>query len=67
MAAEDVMYQPVLQCTLLPKQMTLDSCAVSVQFNPLKAELLLNNIYKFSSYLTGNRLRLRCDQPVNAA
>jgi hypothetical protein len=30
-------------------------------------EFLLKNIYNFSSYLTGNTLRLRYkDQPVNA-
>jgi hypothetical protein len=35
--------------------------------NPLKTEFLLNNIYKFSSYLTGNILRLRYKaQLVNA-
>jgi hypothetical protein len=33
----------------------------------LKATFILNNIYKFSSYLTGNKLRLRYKaQPVNA-
>jgi hypothetical protein len=32
-----------------------------------KTEFLLNNIYKLSSYLTGNTLRLRYKaQPVNA-
>jgi hypothetical protein len=35
--------------------------------NSLKTEYLLNNIYKFSSYLTGNTLRLHYKaQPVNA-
>jgi hypothetical protein len=33
---------------------------VFLSFNPLKTEFLLNNIYKFSSYLTGNILCLRC-------
>jgi hypothetical protein len=34
---------------------------------PLKTEFHLNNIYKFSSYLTGNTLRLHYKaQPVNA-
>jgi hypothetical protein len=34
--------------------------------NPLKTEFLLNKIYKLSSYLTGNMLRLRYKtQPVN--
>jgi hypothetical protein len=36
-------------------------------FNPLKTEFLLNNIYKYSSNLTGNILRHRYKaQPVNA-
>jgi hypothetical protein len=36
------------------------------RLNHLRAEFLLNNIYKFSSYLTGNTLRLRYKaQPVN--
>jgi hypothetical protein len=36
-------------------------------FNPLKIYCLLNSTYKFSSYLTGNTLRLRYKaQPVNA-
>jgi hypothetical protein len=36
-------------------------------FNPLKTEFPLNNIYKFSPYLTGNTLRLHYKaQPVNA-
>jgi hypothetical protein len=35
--------------------------------NPLKTEFLLNNIYSFSSYFTGNTLRLRYKaQPENA-
>jgi hypothetical protein len=35
--------------------------------NLLKAKRVLNNIYGFSSYLTGNILRLRYKvQPVNA-
>jgi hypothetical protein len=35
--------------------------------NPLKTELFLNNVKKFSSYLTGNTSRLRYkEQPVNA-
>jgi hypothetical protein len=39
----------------------------SPSVNPLKTEFLLNNIYKFSSYLTGNTLRLHYKaQPVNA-
>jgi hypothetical protein len=34
---------------------------------PLKPEIHLNNIYKFSPYLTGNTLHLRYKaQPVNA-
>jgi hypothetical protein len=34
--------------------------------NPLETEFLLNTIYKFSSYLTGNTLRLHYKaQPVN--
>jgi hypothetical protein len=37
------------------------------QFNPSKTEFLLNSIYKFSPYLTGNILRLHYkDQPINA-
>jgi hypothetical protein len=37
------------------------------KLNPLRNEFLLNNIYKFSPYLTGNTLRLRYrDQSVNA-
>jgi hypothetical protein len=37
-----------------------------ILFNHLKAEIRLN-IYKFSSYLTGNKLRLHYkDQLVNA-
>jgi hypothetical protein len=36
-------------------------------FSSLKTEFLLNNIYKYSSYLTGNILRLYyIAQPVNA-
>jgi hypothetical protein len=35
--------------------------------NTLKTEFLLNNTYKFSSYLTGNTLRLSYKaKPVNA-
>jgi hypothetical protein len=35
--------------------------------NPLKTEFLLNNIYKSSSYLTGNTSRLHYKaKPVNA-
>jgi hypothetical protein len=35
-------------------------------FNPLKTEFILGNIYKSSSYLTGNTLRLCYKaQPVN--
>jgi hypothetical protein len=35
--------------------------------HPLKTEFLINNIYKFSSYLTGKTLRLRYKaQAVNA-
>jgi hypothetical protein len=35
--------------------------------NPLKKEFSLNFIQKFSSYLTGNTLRLRYKaQPINA-
>jgi hypothetical protein len=38
-----------------------------LQFKPLKTEFLLNTIYKFSSYLTGNTLGLRYkDQPAIA-
>jgi hypothetical protein len=38
-----------------------------LDINPLKTEFLLNNIYKFSPYLTGNTSRLRYKaQPVNA-
>jgi hypothetical protein len=37
-----------------------------VKFNPIKTGFLLNNIYKFSSYLTRNTLRLHYKaQPVN--
>jgi hypothetical protein len=37
-------------------------------FNALTTESFLNDIYKFSSHLTGNTLRLRYkDEPVNAA
>jgi hypothetical protein len=37
------------------------------ELNHLKTEFLLNNIYKSSSYLTGNTLRLYYKaQPVNA-
>jgi hypothetical protein len=32
---------------------------VYARLKPLKTEFLLNNIYKFSSYLTGKKLRLR--------
>jgi hypothetical protein len=40
---------------------------ISVIFNPLKGEFILNNVQKLSSYLTGNTLRLLYnDQPVNA-
>jgi hypothetical protein len=36
-------------------------------YNPLKTEFLLNNIWRFSSYITGNTLRLRYKaQTVNA-
>jgi hypothetical protein len=39
----------------------------SVLLSPLKPGFLLNNIYKSSSYLTGNTLRLHYKaQPVNA-
>jgi hypothetical protein len=38
-----------------------------VSINPLKTEFIHNFIYKFSSYLTGNTLRLHYKaQPVNA-
>jgi hypothetical protein len=38
-----------------------------IDIDPLKTTILLNCIYKFSSYLTGNTLRHRYkDQPVNA-
>jgi hypothetical protein len=38
-----------------------------VSFNPLKTEFLPNSIYKLSSYLTGNTLRLHYEaQPINA-
>jgi hypothetical protein len=44
--------------------LTLQEC---YGLNPLKTELLLHNIYKSSSYLTGNALRLSYkEQPVNA-
>jgi hypothetical protein len=39
----------------------------SIKINPLKMEFLPNNIYKSSSYHTGNTLRLHYKaQPVNA-
>jgi hypothetical protein len=38
-----------------------------IKINPLETEFQLNNIYKFSPYLTGNIFRLRYKaQPVNA-
>jgi hypothetical protein len=41
--------------------------AKPIGLNPLKTEFFLNNIYKFSVYLTGNTLRLHYKaQPVNA-
>jgi hypothetical protein len=40
---------------------------IRITISPLKTEFLLNNIYKFSSYLTENTLRLRYkDQTLNA-
>jgi hypothetical protein len=40
---------------------------ISSLINPLKAKWIINNIKVFSSYLTGNTLRLRYEaQPVNA-
>jgi hypothetical protein len=40
---------------------------MTVYFNALKTEFNLNELYKFSPYLTGNTLRLRYKaQPVNA-
>jgi hypothetical protein len=43
------------------------TCLHKINFNPLKTEFLPNNIYKFSSYLAGNTLRLYYKaQPVNA-
>jgi hypothetical protein len=32
--------------------------------NPLKPEVQQKNIYKFSSYLTGNTIRLRYKTPI---
>jgi hypothetical protein len=41
--------------------------AIFTHINPLKTGFLLNNIWEFSSYLTGNVLRRRYKaQPVNA-
>jgi hypothetical protein len=38
-----------------------------IRFNTLKTECFLDNIYKSSSYLTGNTLRLCYKvQPINA-
>jgi hypothetical protein len=43
------------------------SCEIWLAFNPLKSELHLNNIYKYSSNGTGNSLRLHHKgQPLNA-
>jgi hypothetical protein len=40
---------------------------VSLTLSPLQIEILLNNIFEFSPYLTRNKLRLRYKaQPVNA-
>jgi hypothetical protein len=37
------------------------------RFDPLKTNCILNNIYEFSSYLTGSTSRFRYrDQPINA-
>lgn len=37
------------------------------KINPSKKDFLLNNMYKFSSYFTGNSFCLLCkDEPTNA-
>jgi hypothetical protein len=49
------------------RTLTCAQFSCSREANPLNTELRLNDIYKCSSYLTGNTLRLRYrDQPVNA-
>jgi hypothetical protein len=47
---------PTADILLLCKSLTL---AKRTQFKPSKTELLPNNTLEFSSYLTGNALRLR--------
>jgi hypothetical protein len=50
-----------------PRQRPFTFSTMIHSFNPLKTEFLLNDIYKSSSYLTGNTLRLHHKaQPVNA-
>jgi hypothetical protein len=55
------------QISLEPQENTEDEAQVDIILNPLKTEFRLSEIYKFSSYLTGNTLRLHYKaQPVNA-
>jgi hypothetical protein len=50
----------------LANKITATIMTGAIQINPLKTKFLLNNIYKSSSYLTGNTLRLHYKaQPVN--
>jgi hypothetical protein len=54
-------------CSLLSSGNMRVTLLIIRSLNPLKTEFLLTNIYKSSSYLTGNTLRLRYKaQPVNA-
>jgi hypothetical protein len=64
-------YSSIIGRTLLTNNLSLYILRrkknYNTQFNSFKPEIRLRSIQKFSSYLTGNTLRLRYKaQPVNA-